>query len=591
MIHKVWATDKRFKPVKFKAGLNVVLAERTQSSGDKDTRNGAGKSTLLSIVHFCLGADLHRLDLPREEMEEWSFFLLIDLGGQKITAKRSIAAPNIIEVDQAIIGLTFSPEKSAEGVLSYKNADWKRLLGKSLFDLHDDYKTKYSPTFRGLISYFARKGPDAYTDPFKFFRNQRTYDLQINNAYLLGLNWVNASLAQDIRDREGAVKALESLVAEGFSPSQGELEADRVRIERELSVESESIASFRVHPQYEALQDNADKLTKEIHKAANELLITRRKVERYKASVESEKAPSSSSVEKLYSEAGIQFSGSIKKSLDEAKEFHSTIIQNRRLFLEAEITQLEGEMAELEADCKRKTDERGELMELLQSHGALAEFSLLQGNVSDKRRELESVMSKISDIKEVASRKQEIKSDKIELASKLQRDYEQNRPNWEAAIGLFNDNSLALYEEPGSLIIDTTANGYKFGVDIQKSGSEGVGKMKIFCYDLMLVELMKRRKGVDFLFHDSAIYDGVDSRQRALALEHAHKQAVSKGFQYICFLNSDMIPADDFHDGFSLDEFVRLRLKDQDPADSVLGFHFEIAKKTKPKRRKSNPNL
>ena len=152
-------------------------------------------------------------------------------------------------------------------------------------------------------------------------------------------------------------------------------------------------------------------------------------------------------------------------------------------------------------------------------------------------------------------------------------------------MGLFNDNSLALYQEPGSLIINTTGNGYQLGVDIQKSGSEGVGKMKIFCYDLMLVELMRERKGVDFLLHDSGIYDGVDSRQRALALEHAHKRAVAKGFQYICFLNSDMIPAEDFHDGFSLDEFVRLRLKDQDPADSVLGFHFEITRNAKPQKK------
>ena len=585
MIHKIWATDKRFKPVEFEAGLNVVLAERTQNSGDKDTRNGAGKTTLLNIVHFCLGADLHRIDLPKDEMEEWSFFLLIDLSGQKITAKRSIASPNVIEVDQAINGLSFSPEKSSDGVLSYKNADWKRLLGKCLFDLRDDYTTKYSPSFRGLISYFARRGPDAYTDPFKYFRNQKTYDLQINNAYLLGLNWVNASLAQDIRDRESAVKALESAVKEGISPSQGELEADRVRIERELSVESESVASFRVHPQYDDLQTKADRLTKEIHRTANELLVIQRKVDRYKASVESEKAPSSSSVEKLYLEAGIHFSATIKKSLNEAKEFHSTIVQNRKLFLKAEIVQLERELGELEAERKRKTDERAEVMKLLENHGALAEFSLLQGNVSEKRQELENVKSKIADIRDITSRKQEIKGSKIELESKIQRDYEQNRPYWQKAMGLFNDNSLALYEEPGSLIINTTGNGYKLDVVIQKSGSEGVGKMKIFCYDLMLVERMKERKGVDFLFHDSGIYDGVDSRQRALALQQAHKQATARGFQYICFLNSDMIPADDFHGDFNLDDFVRLRLKDQNPADSVLGFHFEITKKAKSKEK------
>ena len=54
MIHKIWANDKRFKAVEFSAGLNVILAERTLESGQKDTRNGAGKTTLLNTVHFCL---------------------------------------------------------------------------------------------------------------------------------------------------------------------------------------------------------------------------------------------------------------------------------------------------------------------------------------------------------------------------------------------------------------------------------------------------------------------------------------------------------------------------------------------------------
>ena len=585
MIHKIWATDTGFKPVEFGLGLNVILAERTQNSGDKDTRNGAGKTTLLNVIHFCLGADLHRLELPRDETEEWSFFLLIDVCGQKITAKRSISNPNIIEVDLAVEGLPFLPEKNPEGGLFYKNTDWKRLLGRCLFDLRDNYTAKYSPSFRGLISYFARRGPDAYTDPFKYFRNQKTYDWQINNAFLLGLNWVHASEAQDVRDRECAAKALENAVKEGLAPSQGELEADRVRIERELSEESKSVSSFRVHPQYEELQTKADELTKEIHRTANELLFVRRKVERYKVSVESEKAPSSSSVEKLYLEAGIHFSESIKKSLDEAKEFHSTIVQNRKLFLETEIVQLDSQLDELETNRRRKTDERAELIELLESHGALAEFSFLQGKVSGKRQELENVKSKISDIREIASRKQEIKTSKIELESMIQRDYEQDRPSWEQAMRLFNDNSLALYEEPGSLIINSTEKGYQLGVEIQKSGSEGVGKMKLFCYDLMLVELMKERKGVDFLFHDSGIFDGVDSRQRALALQLAHKQSMARGFQYICFLNSDMIPSDDFREDFHLDDFVRLRLKDENPANSLLGFHFEVTKKRKPKRK------
>ena len=47
MIKKIYASDKRFKAVEFRKGLNIILAERTEGSGEKDTRNGAGKTTLL----------------------------------------------------------------------------------------------------------------------------------------------------------------------------------------------------------------------------------------------------------------------------------------------------------------------------------------------------------------------------------------------------------------------------------------------------------------------------------------------------------------------------------------------------------------
>jgi len=42
-----------------------------------------------------------------------------------------------------------------------------------------------------------------------------------------------------------------------------------------------------------------------------------------------------------------------------------------------------------------------------------------------------------------------------------------------------------------------------------------------------------------------------------------------------------MIPSDDFEEGFTIDEFVRLTLKDQKPEDATLGFRFELGKKKK----------
>ena len=580
MIHKIWANNKKFKPVEFSSGLNIILAERSLESGQKDTRNGAGKTTLLNIVHFCLGANLQSSNLPKDNLQDWEFYINIDIAGQNVIAKRSIANSNIIETDKLLPGSPSNVCEYLEGMWIYKNDEWKDILGLHLFNLKN-ISTKYSPSFRGLVSYFIRRKTEAYVDPFIYFRSQKTFDVQINNAFLLGLNWIYASEAQEIRDKEIATKALSAAITANISATQGELEADRMRIEQELRLETEAIKVFRVHPIYSELEERANQLTKDIHIFSNKAILLKRKLDRYEISVSEEKTQDIQSVEKLFFEAGILFPENIKKSLDAVKDFHRTIVKNRKLFLEAEIVQIRNEYLICEDNIKQLSDERADLLQLLETHGALEELSLLQERSIEKKNLLETIKNKITNIKEIGWAKKEIKTARIELEADLQRDYEQNRSEWEKAVSLFNENSQALYDKPGNLIINTTDNGYKFDIEIQKSGSEGIEKMKIFCYDLMLIELMSKRRGINFLFHDSTIFDGVDSRQKALALMFANKKALEHGFQYICTLNSDTIPHNDFTEEFKIDDYIRLTLKDQSPDDSLLGFHFGLTKKKK----------
>lgn len=580
MIRRIYASDKRFKSVTFEAGLNIIIAERTKNSGNKDTRNGAGKTTLINVIHFCFGADLHKLDLPVEEIRDWTFFIELELFGKRITAKRSIDKPSIISITSEASDFVIAPVKDEEkGEWLYKNDEWKKLLGICLFGLREQVNAKYSPSFRGLFSYFVRKGVDAYSKPFLHFRNQKTYDWQINNAYFLGLNWVLASEAQEIRDQEQAMKALNSALKANLVATQGELEAERVRLEKKLVEESKALETFKVHSQYKELQEKANQLTEDIHQLSNQNLILRTKLSRYEDAIASEKAPPQRSVEKLYAEANVYFSDNLKKTLDEAKQFHASVVKNRQKFLEVEVVEIKNQIAEKEALLKSNTEERASILKLLKTHGALEEFYFLQEKILHEKEILEKTKMKLADIKELSAKKKAIKARKLELETKIQRDYEERRPNWEKAVALFNENSLALYDKPGDLIINTTENGYEFDVVIKKSTSEGVSKMKIFCYDLMLVELFAQNGGIDFLFHDSTIYDGVDSRQRAHALAQASKKAQEGSFQYICALNSDMIPYDEFEEDFDITENIRLRLGDQKPSDSLFGFHFELKKK------------
>jgi uncharacterized protein YydD (DUF2326 family) len=99
--------------------------------------------------------------------------------------------------------------------------------------------------------------------------------------------------------------------------------------------------------------------------------------------------------------------------------------------------------------------------------------------------------------------------------------------------------------------------------------------MKIFCYDLVLTELWAERPvRPGFLLHDSALFADVDERQKAQALELAARESSDKGFQYICCLNSDTLPTNDFSEQFNIEQFVRLRLTDATEGGGLLGIRF-----------------
>ncbi len=101
--------------------------------------------------------------------------------------------------------------------------------------------------------------------------------------------------------------------------------------------------------------------------------------------------------------------------------------------------------------------------------------------------------------------------------------------------------------------------------------------MKVFCYDLSLAGLLLESGNTwKTLIHGSTVFDGVDERQVAKALESAAGESQKEGFQHICALNTDAIPYDDFTGSFK-DEFERqVVIKFTDAADDgdLLGIRF-----------------
>lgn len=584
MIKAVRCDRKSFREVRFEKGFNVVLAERTKESTQKNSRNGLGKTTLIEIIHFCLGASTKPDEgLRVKELEDWTFILDLTLREKDYTVYRNTKDFAKVKIEGEFSTWPVKPVyDDDEKAYIMKAGEWVTLLGYLMFDLPIKVTDKeYNPTFRSLISYFIRRGVGAFHDPFKHYPQQKESDIQVNNAYLLGMNWEYASDFQIVKNKEKTLQELKKAATHGrldrYIGSLGELEAERVRLEDEISTSEEQLKSFKVHPQYYSIHAEADKLHKEIQSIKNKYAINSHILNKYEESILEEKDATVGKVKQIYKEAGFVFRENLVKRIEAILNFHKQIVANRKEYLKSEISRIKREIEQQKYQIENLSNKRADLLNILKTHGALDEYSMLQNRATTLRQQLEETKNRITNLEAFEEGKSSLKIEKEELLQITHRDYQERKSQLDHARKLFNKNSESLYSEPGALSIDITDSGYKFKVDIKRARSQGIGYMKVFCYDLSLIQLRANYSDMPgILIHDSTIFDGVDERQIAKALELAAAEAQAKGFQYICTLNSDIVPYNDFSEKFrnAFDRFVRIIFTDATDDGGLLGFRF-----------------
>jgi uncharacterized protein YydD (DUF2326 family) len=503
------------------------------------------------------------------------------LRDQPISVTRFVDEPTRFYIDADTSSWPIQPTPDKSGQYCYTAKEWTALLGALLFGLPTkSYDKKYHPSFRSLISYFIRRGRDAFSTPFEHFRKQHEWDKQVSNSFLLGLAWEDASDWQVLREKKSLLDDLKrashaGIIGDVMQESLGELQATKVRLESIVQHGETDMATFRVHPQYRQIEDRANQLTAMIHKATNSNVSDRQMLGYYQASMDDIPESMADEVITLYEEAGVALPGSTRRQLTEVQEFHHRILENRKRFLSSEIERLKREIGDREATIREWSDERAGILGILKTHRALDEYTQLQQLHLKSVNELHSIDNRIDNLRRFEEGKSSLRIEEELLRKRARNDLDDRQAKRDRAIAIFNGNSEALYEAPGNLVIDLKSTGFNFDVEIKRSGSQGIECMKVFCYDLMLAEMWSHQEpSPGFLIHDSTIFDGVDERQRALALELAAKKSVEHGFQYICTLNSDMIPWKEFTTGFNLKTYVRLTLTDANESDSLLGIRF-----------------
>ena len=581
MIHRVYSDLPGFKNLTFKKGFNILLAERSPGATDKQTRNRAGKSSLLEVIHFLLGSKCDKESIfYGDALRDATFGMEFDLGDGFVRVERRGAHPGRVIVAGDFTRWPSTPVTKA-GVSQLSNDRWKLVLAKMLFGL-DELVEPWSPTFRSLIAYFARRyQAGGLQQPMSQSAKQQLADQQVAISFLVGLDWSVPRAWQAVREREKMLEQLKKSMRDGafgaVIGSSASLKSELIVAQAKLKRLRASVASFKVVEQYHELEREASTLTRRLAELADGNVLDQRYLAELEAVTVEELPPAPEDLERLYKEAGVLLPALVRKLFEDVALFHESVVRNRGAYLRGEMDAARARITDREEEKRKLDARRAELMVILKSAGALEHFTALQGELSKAEVHAEALRQRFDAAEALETGGLKLKVERAGLVERLRQDYAEQSSVIEDAVLTFRSISTRLYEEDqaGWLTITPTDNGPIFDPHVPGERSKGVNNMRIFCFDMMLMVLsLQSGRSPGFLIHDSHIFDGVDERQLGKALAVGAQLAEQHGFQYIVTMNSDTpkeLPAD-----FRIaDHVLDVRLTDATEDGGLFGFRFD----------------
>lgn len=589
MIHRIYSTLPTFKNMTFQSGLNLVIADKSPDADDRKTRNSSGKSSLIEIIHFLLGSNCEKNSIFKSATLLNSKFLMdFDLGEFRLNVSRSGDTSKRFIVDGEVKSWPFSPNKDKKsGEIYFGQKNWNAVLGSSFFVLQTD-EDPFGPTFRSLISYFIRReGEGGFIAASTYFQRQKLWNIQVNLSFLLGLDWEISRTLELLRQDESLLQNLKKSSKKGvlgqFVEQPGKLKTRLTIAESDLENLKRELDEFRVLPEYKELENEASNIAIEISVLTNQNAIDQERIKAIEAQLHNESMPPASDVQAMYAEVHIALPELIKKRLSDVEKFHKAIIRNRQSHLQGEIQSASKRIHDRDKKMQEMDGRRREILELLDAHGAIDQMILLQAEYSRKLSTVEELKKRLETANQVASKETELTIERAQIRQHLSNDLVDHAEIIDEAIVTFEEFSRRISSHEGSLTIEPTKNGPEFSIVVEGGKSKGIKNMQIFCFDMMLAVLWsKRNSGPRFLVHDSHLFDGMDSRQIANALEIGAEQSEKYGFQYIVTMNSDVLEsaAAEFSDSFSFEQYINpVRLSDSEETGGLFGvrisFDFE----------------
>lgn len=513
------SNNPKFRTLNFKPSLNMIVGSQLTAE-QKKSINGIGKSMSLTLIHYILGSSF-KSDADKKLKEYLAgygeFQLSLLHKSKEYTIKKDFSKPEFYINDEKITPKKY-PEKLTELFLN----------------------SNHPIGFRQIFNCFARR----YSSEVSYYSNVlaqqarplEDYSQRLTNLFLLGIDTSLVHKNNKIKENLSTLKKAEDAIREY------EKALDKTNIndlKDEIKRLTEALDSFIIAENYDQFKKEADQLTEHLNELRNIIYFTTKKLRLKELNFNNSENINidTQKIEELYKEANFFFEKYITKRLEEAQEFHNNLINNRKKRLEIEIKDLNIELDKLTLQMKQTSEKRDNILKDLNNVGALEEWNSIKDRVKTleaEKKDLEKYEHILSDFKKEKSglevQEAIVKQESISYLEKQHAAFDKLEENFRDLVKQFYDN------EGGRFKITEAPNArYLFNINshIPKEGSQGVGEVKIFCYDVLLYLLNKNL--LNFLAHDGCIFSEMDKRQKSTIFKIIVRLVKENELQY--FLN------------------------------------------------------
>ncbi len=360
-------------------------------------------------------------------------------------------------------------------------------------------------------------------------------------------------------------------------------------LDDQISKLENDLRNFKVAENYYDIQKQANKIENELFELRNKIILLTNNLELVNKSLQIKPSDeNATNILKIYEEANVYFSELITKRLEELEDFYRKIVDGRkRRFYEQKI-RLEKELNEKNKDAEKLEIELNRLMVYLGNHGALDVFLNLNEKLSDLKSNRDSLQKYHNLQIEYRERLRNIKKDQIEQSNITDKYLNNIFTEINDLRNYFRDIAKRFY--PNNVVgltiennVDNNKQRFNIEAKIESDNSDGINNVKIFCYDLTLLFKGKNHK-INFIFHDSRLFDGIDDRQKAELIAVLDEKFNSTSTQYIASINQNQIKY--IKDILGEERYKRiiedntiLVLTDEDTSEKLLGIQVDIEDK------------